>query len=526
MSVEELNNLHQRYIDLSARFKSAWTFHQFLQGLHKLLLDGEFSQSSADFQAVYGLLKEVSQNLNASEIDRVRSELEMAERRLMELNRLLMQEDSRVSPSLLRLFFQRVKNYNDSIIIQLVKFYLYGYRTMSWTQDHNDKIDFLITKVAEEAQGPQGPWVLRSRSQMKQIFESLWVLVGSEVEGDDPELDSVLSEVQEFRRRLMDVSSFDQLLEPRLIHQYRDCKLGLGERFFHPGVLMTIVETNIDLRNHIQHLYRREEQRIVADYQRIFELEREVTLDSELDSELSTFREEVEHFEKNLQNETLSLEELAKLRQHVRDLIPRLNGLREGEELFVSEEVAAMREGRETLDLELSNALEEGEPNTRSNGFDEELLVDYRRELTQALDGVDEDMDTKRAVLSPELFPFRLEPREVQAYRNLVKSSVHSNRNLEDFLIWAASLRSRSMEESEEIRGILDDTAITKEAPVFIRARLTSRLSDLFVSRFDHEIRLAVTLGDLKTAQELQLLRMRLLREYSGLWLQVYKKRQ
>lgn len=523
MSVEELTSLHQRYIDLSAKFKSAWTFHQFLQGLHKLLMDGEFSQSSADFQAVYGLLKEVSQNLNASETDRVRSELEMAERRLMELTRLLMQEDSKVSPSLLRLFFQRVKNYNDSIIVQLVKFYLYGYRTMSWSQDHNDKIDFLITKVAEEAQGPQGPWILRSKSQMRQIFESLWEMVGSSDFGPD-DLKAAQHQVDEFRRRMMEVETFDSLIEPRLIHQYRECKVGLGELFFHPDVLMAIVETNIDLRNHIQHLYRREEQHIVSDYQRIFELEREVTVDSALDTELSTFRQEVESFEKNLQNETLSLEELARLRQHVRDLIPRLNGLREGEALFASDESLSRLEatgagvdGAETMEA----SVDEG----GGRGWDEELLAEYRRELVGALEGVDEDIDPKRAVLSPELFPYRLEPREVVAYRNLVEGSSDSNRVLEEFLVWGAALRSRSMEESEEIRGILDDTAITKEAPVFQRARLTTRLSDLFVSRFDHEISQAITHGDLYLAQDLQLLRMRLLREYTGLWLQVHRNK-
>lgn len=525
MSVEELNSLHQRYIDLSAKFKSAWTFHQFLQGLHKLLMDGEFSQSSADFQAVYGLLKEVSQNLNSSDTVRVRSELEMAERRLMELNRLLLEEDSKVSPSLLRLFFQRVKNYNDSIIVQLVKFYLYGYRTMSWSQDHNDKIDFLITKVAEEAQGPQGPWILRSKSQMRQIFESLWEMVGSGDFGPD-DLKAAKHQVDEFRRRMMGVETFDSLIEPRLIHQYRECKVGLGELFFHPDVLMAIVETNIDLRNHIQQLYRREEQRIVADYQRIFELEREVTIDSALDTELSTFRQEVESFEKNLQNETLSLEELARLRQHVRDLIPRLHGLREGEALFVPDESLSRLEATESEEdgaetMEASPVADDG--GARRPGWDEELLSQHRRELVNALDGVDEDIEPKRAVLSPELFPYRLEPREVVAYRNLTLGGDDLNRPLEEFLVWGAALRSRSMEESEEIRGILDDTAITKEAPVFLRARLTTRLSDLFVSRFDHEISQAITHGDLRLAQDLQLLRMRLLREYTGLWLQVHR---
>ena len=179
MTVEELSSLHQRYVELSNRFKSAWTFHQFLQGLHKLLMDGELVQYSAEFQTVYGLLKEVSQNLNASSVERVRNELEMVERRLQELNRWLLQEDTRVSPSLLRLFFQKVRNFNENIVLQLVKFYLFAYYGIEWTQDHNDKVDFLLTRVSEEAQGPQGPWVLRSRSQTRQTFAVLWQILGA-----------------------------------------------------------------------------------------------------------------------------------------------------------------------------------------------------------------------------------------------------------------------------------------------------------------------------------------------------------
>lgn len=520
MSVQEVKQLHDRYVDLSNRFKASWTFHQFLQGLHKLLMDGEFGQSSADFQAVYGLLKEVSQNLNSSAVERVKSELDMAERRLQGLNRLLLQEDSKVHPSLLRLFFQRVRNYNDSIVLQLVKFFLYAHPSLDWTQDYNDKVDFLVTKVAEEAQGPNGPWVLRSRGQMKEIAESLFALVHPDGSLSEDEIARKRQGVDDHRRGITSTDSFDELIEHGLIRGYREFKAQLGTLFFHPEILMPIVETNLELRNHIQSLYRREEQRIVADYQRIFELEKEVSPDPALDMELESFREQVESFEKSLQNESLSLDELGRLRQHVRELIPRLTGLKEGEELFSkSGSIQAITNSELEPDEPTGEA-----PQPTVAGWDRELLTDYRRQISSALDGINADEPVDRAVLSPDLFGFRLEPREITAYRRLVAEEEPAHRSLEDFLVWAAALRVRAYEESEEIRGILDDTAITKDAPVFVRARLTLRVADLFLRRFDHEIEQLLHHETEEDAQDLLVSKMRLMREYSGLWLHVYKR--
>jgi hypothetical protein len=444
----------------------------------------------------------------------------MAERRLQELNRLLLQEDSKVSPSLLRLFFQRVRNYNDSIVLQLVKFYLYAHPSLDWTQDYNDKVDFLVTKVAEEAQGPNGPWVLRSRSQMKEIAESLFGMVSREDRPPEDEVARQRQGVEEHRRAVTSTASFDELIEKGLIRAYRDFKARLGKLFFHPEILMPLVETNLELRNHIQSLYRKEEQRIVADYQRIFELEKEVSPDPDLDMELESFREEVESFEKSLQNESLSLDELGRLRQHVRELIPRLSGLKEGEDLFSkSGSMPAVAEGEKMIERE--DAVE-AQPTVA--GWDRQLLEDYRRQLVAALDGVNEEESTDRVVVSPELFPFRLEPREVSAYRRLVTVDTPGKRPLEDFLLWAAALRNRAAEEGEEIRGILDDTSITKNAPVFVRARLTLKVADLFLRRFDHEIDQLLQHEAPVDAQDLLVPKMRLMREYAGLWLLVYKR--
>ena len=85
-------------------------------------------------------------------------------------------------------------------------------------------------------------------------------------------------------------------------------------------------------------------------------------------------------------------------------------------------------------------------------------------------------MRARRAVvIRPEIFPLRLEPREVVAYRRLSRRTASSDRELEQFLLEAAALRMRINEEAQEITGILDETSVTGDAPIFGRARLTAR---------------------------------------------------
>ena len=126
-TVQELSVLHRRYADISHRFRAGWTFHQFLQSLGKTLLQRVEDQHSTEFQDLYTGLKEISQSLNASESERIRDRLEAIDRRLTELIGALEEEDTKVTPDLLRQFFRRVKNYDEKILTQLVKFYLYAH---------------------------------------------------------------------------------------------------------------------------------------------------------------------------------------------------------------------------------------------------------------------------------------------------------------------------------------------------------------------------------------------------------------
>jgi len=81
--------------------------------------------------------------------------------------------------------------------------------------------------------------------------------------------------------------------------------------------------------------------------------------------------------------------------------------------------------------------------------------------------------------------------------------------------------RSKIEAEVDEIKSILDDTAGKGESPLYAQAQQTARLGDLFLRRFEHRIEQAVLLGDIDDARALQMLKMRMMRGFSGLWLMI-----
>ncbi|MGE5233040.1 MAG: hypothetical protein ACM3OB_02930 [Acidobacteriota bacterium] len=502
MTVQELNVLHQRYIDLSDRFRAAWTFHQFLQGLQKVFLESGPGKYPADFQTAYGVLKDISQNLNATEIDRIRGQLDGVEKQLSHLTASLLQEDSRISPSLLRQFFQRVKNYDEKILTQLVKFYIYSQRDPHWEPDRIDKVDYLLTKLGEE--GP-GSGAMRDRTRLREILRGLWAAVSG-----GPQLEAAAAErrgeLERLRSEIAAVEDFDQLADLRLVRRYREFKHALGSLLFEPEMTLGILEINLLMKSKVRQLYAKEERRIFSESQRIFELEREVPLDAKLDEELASFRREMEKFESQLQQDNLRLEEVGSLRSQVKSLMPRLTG------------AAGKR------DAPSPTALSSSPSPSGEVALLEELIATPLRRMITALEGSSPDEAPRAVSIQREVFPFRLEPREVVAFRRQHGHEPAGDGDLERFVLEGAALRVRLSEEAEEITGILDDTSITRDTPVFARARTTCRMADSVERRYSHWIDQAVLQGNFAEAQALQVLRMRMLREYAGLWLLANKR--
>lgn len=585
MSVEELQALHRRYVALSQRFRSAWVFHQFLQSLAKLYLDSFDDRYPDRFQELYGHLKEISESLNASQAAGLAGQFDGVERQLGELIDALVAEDSRVDPSHLRRFFRRFRTYDEKVLIQLIRFYLHAHHGESWEPDRLDKIDYLLTRLSEE--GLEGDDTaatgLAGRGHLREVLRGLRLLLPA-AQAPPITVEERKEEIESLRREIAGVGDLDTLHDRALVQRYRALKHGLGDLFFEPDLTLAVLETNQAVKRAIKTLYAREERRIFTEYQEIFDLEGTSKAGGgKLTAELDRLRQDVERFEEHLQRDEMRLADLAEIRQRVRALMPRLTGEDGGpveepppasqvdpEATFgdlVDDEPSPQQVAADPHDATVPFSSEPEGDLTQSGGFgvadgvadgaaadpeatavpagaedegeaaassDQDGLVHgHFGLLVAALDGTTLGSPPRAASLTPDVYQYRLEPREVIAYRRLLRQGTLSptappdedwGAGLERFLLLAAALRVRMTEEVEEIRSILDETASDTGAPIFERARKTVRLGDAYLNRFSHLIHQLLLDDDSTEARELEVLRVRLMREYAGLWLLAYKR--
>jgi hypothetical protein len=277
--------------------------------------------------------------------------------------------------------------------------------------------------------------------------------------------------------------------------RYRDAKRLLGRYLFHPDIVLAVVESNLAFKRKVQHEFKAEEERILEESQRILAAD-EAFLGSATGADLSALRSAYDEVERKQRADNLKLEDLAFLRREVEELRPRL--------LSPDREVPVPQ--HDGLSVHSSH----------------ELVTPFLSEIVAALEGTDNRATAKEAALSRDLFHLRLEAREVQAFRRLYVVA-EGDADVERFILEAAALRQRVVAEASEISGLLDESMVTREAPVFDKARRTTRLAEEFVGRLGELADEALRTGAFAEAQQLQLLRMRLLRDYAGLWLLVHR---
>ena len=506
MTTPDIAVLHRRYVDLASRFKSAWTFHQFLQGIQKFFAEVEIGHYPSDFQEIHGTLKSIADNLNGGDGDRLVRDLDQVERQLVQMTGILSAADSRVSTPLLRQFFDRVKNFDEQILAQMVRFYLATSSESNLSGERQDKLDFLVSKLSEELDRASSGYVLRDRTRLRELFEGFWAaLPGLEV--DAATIAGRRLQVEELRRELGGVASFEALTGSGFIQRYRDLKHEMGRYLFHPELMFAVVETNLAVKNKVRQYYHAEEQRVLDESSRILELENEVGSDVPLAAEISGLRQSMAQLERSQQRDNVKLGDLDLLRRQVEELAPRLAARRE---------VRAAKDGAGSPGGATTSSRGPGAEIAETHGPDETHL----QRIVAALESTDNNAEPKAVALSGDIYHLRLEPREIVAYRR-VHVAPEGDAEVERFVLESAAMRLRINLEAAEITELLDESSVTKDAPVFERARGTTRAADACVQRFSSVIDVAVQDGNFGEAQQLQLLRMRLIRDYSGLWLLV-----
>ncbi|HIG30974.1 MAG TPA: hypothetical protein EYQ50_25510 [Verrucomicrobiales bacterium] len=100
-----------------------------------MLMDGVQVPYSEDLHSLYRELQTIPGSIASQSEDVCTLKLNAFRYRLDSVETQILQEDSNISPSLLRLFLQKMRQMDEKILIQMVGFYLYRVESGDWTED-------------------------------------------------------------------------------------------------------------------------------------------------------------------------------------------------------------------------------------------------------------------------------------------------------------------------------------------------------------------------------------------------------
>src|ERR1043166_9727950 len=397
MSVAEIGLLHGRYVRLTDRFKAIWTHHQFVSAVYKTLLQQPLPYNT-DFQKIYERIKSITPLLNAAQAADAAQALSLSELAAERTTTSLLRADDRISASHLRRFFEKLKRQDESIVHFLIKFYLYAGAVDG---DRRDKVDFLFTRIGEE--------FVRSL----EFREKVIALVATMRLPDAPqeEVVRIIREIRALRDEIQSAEALEELTERSLLKNARAFKHALGDLYFHPDVLLAIVELNVATKNKYLRLYHEDEQKIVEDSQKLMEhgdaIERNFGVTNpELIEEIARFRDFKERFDTARASSNVKHDVISQLKHSMTNILSQLDrGL-------------ATEADVEELPPTFFDHAQQVENITSRFGNDA-VLHDYLLRIAAAVDIADPSVMPEEVVEFPNVRDLRLEAWEIAAYQKL-----------------------------------------------------------------------------------------------------------
>jgi hypothetical protein len=509
VTVLELGALHARYVRISDRCKAIWTYHQFASGTYRNLLGTEVPYE-IDYNRLVESVKHVSTILNAAQMRAAVDALDRIEVVLGRITQTLLEADDGIAPSVLRRFFERLKRQDDQIIHFLIKFYFYADAVEA---DRRDKLDFLFTRLGEDYVSDRGEYVPRELLQLRQSVTALVSLLRL-AEAPQEEVVRLIRAVRSMRDDISGIEDFDDLVAKNGLRNARAFKHRVGDLYFHPDVLLAVIEMNVDTKNRYLRLYGPEERRLIEETEKL-----------------------VEHgdaIEKNFGDSNPGLvEEIARFRAHK----DRFDALR-AESNVKSDVVARLKASMNRILAQLDRGLgpDEEAPQIPSNFFDdtqhneeiaerfghEDPLLSVLQRIASAISVVDTSIDPEELVQLPCARELRLEPWEASSYQKLFDrrpaDADEDNEELWVIYMRAAALRVK-VDEEATIMATAMAAGVRPEQELLSRAKRSLDLAKELDEQFNDLLQEAVYYANRKILHQLYRSRFRLLRGFSGLWL-------
>ncbi len=318
---DEVNPVNQLFRELSGRYKAGWTFHRFMLGLRKFFGSQDLDDRTTDFQDLYRTLREVSLSLNDLDMPPVVERLDEARRQLDDLIESLDEQDKLISPSLVRLFFQKVKTQDERILIELIRFYLEAQRGRDWEPERIDKADFLLSRLGESiVDGENGG----DNERLNRVLGGIAKYLEHPAPIDPKKVANRMKLIQAVRSEVEKVESFDLLTERDLVAHYRNLKHGLGAMVFDKSILPLIVSTNMSVGARVNKLTEAAQAQIFKNYEKVSGLEEQGLLGRELAESVSKLHNQVGSFRKQVKGGTLRIDAVAEIKDSVQEIFARI----------------------------------------------------------------------------------------------------------------------------------------------------------------------------------------------------------
>ena len=510
MSVAEIGVLHARYVRLTDRFKSVWTYHQFASAVFKNFLNTSLPYT-VDFQSTYDRIKGVSATLNAAQAGDASATMDLCDLALERASGPLLRADDQITTSILRRFFEKLKKQDETIVQNLIKFYLYADAVEG---DRRDKLDYLFTRIGEDFIADRGEYWSRDSLEFRERVIALVSLLRVD-DAPQEEIVRLIRSVRALRDQIQSADRFEELTERNLLKNARQFKHRLGDFYFNPDILLAIVELNVATKNKFLRLYYEDEKRIVDDSQKLLEhgaaIERNFgDTNPALLQEIARFRSAKERFDRSRASSNVKHDTITQLKQSMTNILAQLDrGLG-----FDEEET--------TADLPPAFFTEAEQSDRITGRFGNDLLHPHMMRIAAAIDPVDPLLMPEEAAEAGPVRELRLEPWEIAAYQKLFDRRPAEGEDDGDELwmlfVRAAALRMKIDEEATMLAASRA-AGVAPEPAMLAKAKGSLDTAKELDEEFNTLLHEAVYYTNARILHQLYRSRFRLLRGFSGLWL-------
>jgi hypothetical protein len=522
-SIIDLKELHTAYTRLSEKFKTLWTFHQFLQGVHKTFF-GDTPGYHVDFQGLYDQIRALTQQMTFQPPATVLETIHRFEDQLETIYRQLDEDDQKISPNYVRRFFEKVRTEDEKLLLSLLRFYFFA-RAVS--HDGLDKMDFLITLVGARRSLDDGRYMTRFPVELQKLFGG-FLSLSRRAPPEPNEVQAAERALGVLRREIESCQRFEELSEKKILENVRTLKHRLGSSFYSVEVLSAILETNLAAKNKFQALYEEEEQRILASSRQLLEMEKELEKNPRLGSDslqedFKKFRQYKEEFEREHKEKGVRHQDVVRLAESIDQLMMKFELVSDSQDKAGAVPASAPMGPAEAQDEEGPPSQEIGLPGVSRRITTDPLTSEAASRILYSVELIDEGTGSGRSAYSHNLARLRLEPWEVRAARRVLRDELPTDpaSRTRDLLFFeAAALRIRIEDEAKVLRVPPKDETE--------RLALTARVSDSGLClmraqeldrRFRGALEEAAHTAPPEKLNELTRSRFRLLRGFSGLWL-------